>query len=167
MGEWRAARGLAVVCLFIAVGALGALAYSAGKTTGDVSEVIRAERIELVDSGKVVAILGASPDGLVVRDANGKMMALVGARIDGVPQLGLFDERGSASFGVYLQRDGTSGLYLSGQNSRSKISLSVSPDGTPALYLTGENGRLAVYYEDGTMVWSAPEGAITPCAAPR
>jgi len=164
MGEWRAASWLAVVCLLMAV---GALAYSAGKTTGDVSEVIRAERIELVDSGKVTAILGASPDGLVVRDASGKMMALVGARIDGVPQLGLFDEHGRASFSVYLQRDGASGLYLSGQNSKSKISLSVSPDGTPALYLRGENGRLAVYYEDGTVVWSAPEGAITPCAAPR
>jgi len=161
-------RVTVAACLVLTV---AAMAYVVGQASPPAAKVMRAERFELVDStAKVTAVLAASPDGLGVCDQSGKMRAIVGMPLDGVPALGLLDETGQTRISLSMTSDGASELSMSKKNGKATLHLIVSPDGTAGLYLNGTDGRgraamyvsaddcgkLAVYDKARRAVWQAP-----------
>jgi len=141
MSERRSLIGLAVVCLLVAVGAVG---YGAGKAS-DVPEVIRAQRFEVVDGeGRTRAALGCQEDGgasLVFTGKDGHLWATLGAARDGTSGLILYDGAGHERAVLGRSAEGESTLLLVGQEGTGSAGLAVGADSLPSLELDGEGGK--------------------------
>jgi len=127
MSERRSLIGLAVVCLLVAVGAVG---YGAGKAS-DVPEVIRAQRFEVVDGeGRTRAALGCQEDGgasLVFTGKDGHLWATLGAARDGTSGLILYDGAGHERAVLGRSAEGESTLLLVGQEGTGSAGLDLAP----------------------------------------
>ena len=154
------------VCLALLV---GIAAYAAGQANASAPKVLRAERLELVDSGRVTAVLGGTPDGLGVYDPKGKLRAIVGMPADGVPALGLLDETGSCGISLDIGSDGAARLALTNRKGNAKVSLTTPSEGAPELLLRHKEGQVAIALDDSgrlvlytgcgeacTVIWPEP-----------
>lgn len=112
MDERRLLIAFGVVCLLVAVGAVG---YGAGKATV-VPEVIRAQRFEVVDGdGKVRAVLGKADDGgsgLAAMDEEGRARLALGTKADGSVGLAVLHKTGTPVVAIGLGADGAAGLAV-------------------------------------------------------
>lgn len=98
----RLLLGLAVVCLLVAVGAVG---YGAGKADA-VPEVVRAQKFELVDAtGRVRAALMFKVGGWPKPGAEGESEEEI--EIEQIPELVLFDEQGTKRATLNVDRHGS------------------------------------------------------------
>jgi len=126
---------LAVVCLLVAVGAVG---YGAGKAS-DVPEVVRAQRFEVVDGeGRVRWILGVSgldPILFMVGRDGKQVRAELSMAPDGNVRLGILDRQGELR--AMLQGPGLSETGNDGWGRSAEPSLVLSD-------------------QDGKVLWSAP-----------
>ena len=125
----------------------------------------------------LVALIGATSTGgrtvdaqhFVVKNAEGKVVAELGLRPDGMPKLELIGTGGKSrvvlsplpegaaalaisssdgkSLAVSTIGNGAMGLTLFDKNSHPRVELSVQPDGTP---------RLALLDKDQRVTWQAP-----------
>jgi hypothetical protein len=160
----------AVTAVCLAVAAV-AVAYAMGSARAPATKVMRAERFELVDSaGKATAVLTADPDGLAIRDPQGKVRAIFGMAPDRAPALGLLDGSGWARISMDMTSDGSAELSVGTKSGKAVAHLGVLSDGTPSLSLDGPDGRgvvairvaddgsgrLAVYDGPCHVAWQAP-----------
>jgi hypothetical protein len=112
MSRERVLLGLAVVCLLVAVGAVG---YGAGKAS-DVPEVIQAQRFEMLDEeGRVRAVVGLGDDdgaGLAVMDEKGHALLALGTKPDGSAGLVVLRETGMPIIAIGVGADRSEGLAV-------------------------------------------------------
>lgn len=135
-------------CLLLVVAA-----FAARRSSASAPNVLRAEKLELMDSGKVAAVLQGSPDGLEVRGPDGKLRAIVGSVGDGAPALGLFDENGQATISLDITSDGQAGIHLASEDGTRSLSLIAPPKGGPGISLkSGENGTYVALDDEGRLV---------------
>jgi hypothetical protein len=123
---------------------LATAAYATRHANAFAPNVLRAEKLELVDSGKVTAVLQASPDGLEIRGPDGKLRAMVGFAVDRVSALTLFDEAGRGRISLDMTSDGQAEIHLASEDGERSLSLIAPPKGGPGLYLEREEGRAEV-----------------------
>jgi hypothetical protein len=146
-------------------------------TTSQVAKQVEAEAFIVRDpSGRVVASLGAMPDGggtLMFFDAKSRPRAMLGVAGDGSPGLTLAGKAGNVGVTLFAAADGSRGLevydgagkrravtkaladgsprvgvtYKDGKSGKSRVHLSVLPPGSPQLIL---------YDKAGKVIWSAP-----------
>ncbi len=138
-----------VVALCVVV-TVAAVAYAAGKATGEVPEVIRAKRFELVDAdGRVRAALGLGRGQpvLAFADTGGKARVLLALSDDGTPGLGLADGDGEVRAVLRVRGDGSPSLELREEHEQTRATLEVSGDG---------DAMLRLFDKDGEAIWSAP-----------
>lgn len=176
MGGDRFLIALAVVCLLVAVGAVG---YGAGKAS-DVPEVVRAQRFELVDAkGEVRSELRLNDFGegcLLLYDAEGRPQIVLGFDA-GDKYAGLVLSSGNAmqprlTLGVD-PRTSRSEVRLSDRSGKLRAALELDAEGEPTLWFprgTAEDGQVIpldislcdgeprIRFRDttGQLVWSAP-----------
>jgi len=151
-----------VLCLLVAL-----VSYAAGRANAVGRKVLRADKLELMDGGKVGAVLQASPDGLEVRGPDGKLRALVGFVPDGVPALGLFNENGYANISLNMTSDGQAEIHLADRNNGRSLSLIAPPTGGPGLSLrSGEKGKYVALGDEGQLVCSMGCGVKAHVLAP-
>lgn len=126
--QWAIA--LAAVCLVVAI---GALAYGAGKASAP--EVIQAQQFELVDEGKVLAVLGLRGVNLTP----GRVV-IVGPdeKVESEGSLALPD--GRVALPAHMAK--LPFLELRDEEGRTRVEIAVEARGEPTMRLRDEDGRV-------------------------
>jgi len=114
-------------------------------------KVVRAQEFELVDAnGKLLAVLGRAEGGghgLLLVDKNEKLRASLGVTWDGEPGLNLIDK----------DEKPLVSLELMGQNAWLML-LDEKTSGRAFFELRDGEPGLALYDENGKLIWRAPPG---------
>ncbi|MFQ5989497.1 MAG: hypothetical protein ACE5K9_06250 [Candidatus Methylomirabilales bacterium] len=116
----------------------------------DVPKAIEAESFVVRDAqGKLRAILGVWQDGevrLLLPDQEQRSRAILAVKPDGSPYLGLYGEDGKRRIGMAVLPDGLA-LGFAHADGKSRAGLSVWPDGSSTMFLADT---------DGKVIWRAP-----------
>ena len=116
-----------------------------------VPKAIEAESFVVRDAkGKLRAILGVWQDGevrLLLPDQEQRSRAILAVKPDGSPYLGLYDASGKRRIGMAVLQDGMLALGFAHADGKSRAGLSVWPDGSSTMFLADADGRV---------LWRAP-----------
>ncbi len=115
------------------------------------SKVVEAEQFVVRDaSGRVHAVLGTVNKravSLALIDKNGKPRVVLGVNPDGAPRVHLYDKNNTTRAALSTTAEGIPGLGLYDRNEKVRVALELLPGDTPALIFANKAGKV---------IWSAP-----------
>lgn len=143
MSRGRWALVIAAVCLVVTA---AAIVYAAGQATAPVQEVLRAQRLELVDAkGRVRGTFRSAADGhpaLALLDEDGRARLVLALDQAGQPSIVLGGKEGGPPhviLSVNEQESGESGLSLLDADCKHRAMFALGTDGNAYLSLTSED----------------------------